>query len=314
MDVDVRTLRWFQLASDGVTLTELSELERVSQPGISRALTRLEEEVGVPLLRRHGRTLRMTAAGAAFKKEVDEMLHRLDDGLAAASQAVDPERGAVRLAFQPSLASWLVPLLIRSFREFHPAVTFALLEVRGPASLVALESGDADLVVGIRRLDPRRVRRLRLMDQPLILAVAPDHPLASRDSLPLSEAADETFLMLRADSSLGAYARQLCRAAGFEPEIGFESEDISTLRGFVAAGLGVAILPVAGGGTLDGLVSPLRHIELEDGNASQEIALSWAIDQRLLPSAELFRRHVADLASAGQLPSPASADLISWRR
>lgn len=165
--------------------------------------------MGVPLLRRYGRTLRMTAAGAAFKKEVDEMLHRLDDGIASASQAVDPERGTVRLGFQPSLASWLVPLLIRSFRKTHPSVTFSLLEVRGAASLAALESGEADLVVGIRRMDPRRARRLRLMDQPLILALTPDHPFASREVLPLSAVADETFLMLRAESSLGAYAREL---------------------------------------------------------------------------------------------------------
>ena len=311
--MDTRTLRWFQLVSDGLTLTELSEIELVSQPGISRALTRLEDEVGVPLLRRHGRTLRMTAAGAAFRNQVDEMLHRLDDGLAAASQAVDPETGTVRLAFQPSLASWLVPLLIRSFKGHHPLVSFSLLEVRGEAALTALESGEADLVIGVRRFDSRRIRRLRLMDQPLALAVAPDHPFAERVSLSLKEAADEAFLMLRADSSLGIHARQLCRNAEFEPQIGFESEDLSTLRGFVAAGLGVAIMPTAGGGALDGLVSPVRHIPIDDAHATQEIALSWETEHRLLPSAELFRLHVESLAAARRLPSPDSSDLIAWR-
>ena len=81
--MDVQALRWFQQVADGVTLTEISDLEMVSQPGVSRALSRLEAEVGTALLRRSGRVLRCTQAGMAFKKHVDAMMHSLDDGLAA---------------------------------------------------------------------------------------------------------------------------------------------------------------------------------------------------------------------------------------
>lgn len=301
--MDTRTLRWFQLVSDGTTLTELSEIEHVSQPAISRALLRLEDEVGVPLLRKHGRTLRMTAAGAAFKREVDEMLHRLDDGLAAASQAMDPEYGTIQLGFQPSLAAWLVPVLIRSFRDHHPAVRFSLIEVRGEGAITALESGRVDFLIGTRRLEIRRVNRLRLLDQVLSLAVAPDHLLANRESIALEETDKETYLMLRRSSSLGELTRRLCAEAGFEPVIGFESEDLSTLRGFVASGLGVAILPAYGGGALDGVTLPIRYLPIVGGSAVQEIALSWSTSHQLLPSAGLFQSHVAALARSGELES-----------
>ena len=103
--MDTRALRWFQLVADGVTVTEVSELERTAQSAVSRALARLETEVGTPLLRRSGRTLRMTHAGVAFKHHVDVLMHELDDGLAAVSQLVDPETGTVTLAFQPSLGA-----------------------------------------------------------------------------------------------------------------------------------------------------------------------------------------------------------------
>src|SRR3954447_18681264 len=124
--MDTDALRWFQQVADGVTVTEVSELEAVSQPGVSRALARLESEVGTPLLRRSGRTLRMTHAGSAFKRHVDALLHQLDDGLAAVDQILEPETGTVALAFQISLGTWLVPDLVSSFRAEHPQVRFAL--------------------------------------------------------------------------------------------------------------------------------------------------------------------------------------------
>src|SRR5688572_19123704 len=123
--METRDLRWFQQVADGITLTELSEVEGTTQPGVSRALARLEQEVGTALLHRSGRTLRMTHAGAAFKRHVDRLLHELDDGLAAVHQLVDPETGTVTLAFHSSLGTWLVPDLVSSFRADHPQVHFA---------------------------------------------------------------------------------------------------------------------------------------------------------------------------------------------
>jgi Transcriptional regulator len=75
MDMDTEALRWLQQVADGTTVTEVSELESVTQSGVSRALARLEAQVGTPLLRRSGRTLRMTHAGAVFKPHLDALLH-----------------------------------------------------------------------------------------------------------------------------------------------------------------------------------------------------------------------------------------------
>jgi LysR family transcriptional regulator, transcription activator of glutamate synthase operon len=104
MDVDTDALRWFQQVADGTTVTEVSDLGAVTQSGVSCALGRLEAETGTPLLRRSGRTLRMTHAGTVFKRHVDALLHQIDDGMAAASQLIEPETGTVALAFQQSLA------------------------------------------------------------------------------------------------------------------------------------------------------------------------------------------------------------------
>src|ERR1700685_4155934 len=162
MDMDTDALRWLQQVADGTTVTEGSEVEPVTQSGVSRALARLEAEMGTPLLRRSGRTLRMTHAGAVFKPHLDALLHHLDDGIAAVSQLTDPGTGTVALAFQQSLGTWLVPGLVRSFRAAYPGAGYELAVVRDEMNLVAVDGGKADLEIGSRRFPDGTVHTERL--------------------------------------------------------------------------------------------------------------------------------------------------------
>lgn len=305
MFMDTDALRWFQQVADGVTVTEVSELEGVSQPGVSRALARLEVELGTPLLRRSGRTLRMTHAGSAFKRHVDALLHQLDDGLAAVDQIIDPETGTVALAFQMSLGTWLVPDLVSSFRQEHPRTRFALTQVRDELADLVLAKGQADLVLSTVRPTDQAVERQLLINEPLRLAVAAHHPLAEHPAVRLADAAGEQFLMLRRESLLRRFCDDLCREAGFEPTVSFEGEDVHTIRGFVAAGLGVSIIPASGQASLDAAPGRVRYLQLTDVHAAREIGLTWSAERRLLPAAELFRAHVIKRARTRRLPEVA---------
>jgi LysR family transcriptional regulator, transcription activator of glutamate synthase operon len=298
MDVDTDALRWFQQVADGTTVTEVSELESVTQSGVSRALARLEAQVGTPLLRRHGRTLRLTQAGAVFKRHVDAMLHQLDDGIAAVSQLIEPDTGTVALAFQQSLGTWLVPDLVRSFRARHPHVTFQLTQVRDEVHSAAL----ADLEIGTRRARSAALRTRLIANEPLRLAVQRDHPRAGQ-RIHLAEMSGEPFVSLRPTSALRKLGDDLCQQAGFRPAVVFEGDDLSTVRGFVAAGLGVAIVPAPRAGTLEAAAGPLAYCEILDAGAVRDLTLTWSAERRLLPAAELFRRHVIRSASAGQVPA-----------
>ncbi|WP_090595396.1 LysR family transcriptional regulator [Auraticoccus monumenti] len=299
--MDTDALRWFQQVADGVTVTEVSELEGVSQPGVSRALRRLETQVGTPLLHRSGRTLRMTRAGSAFKRHVDAVLHQLDDGLAAVNQVVEPDTGTVALAFQVSLGAWLVPDLLGSFRSERPQVQFTLNQVRDEDVATVLAAGRADLVLCTVRSQDRDVHHRRLLDEPLRLAVPAGHALAGRSQVRLTDAAAESFLALPRSASLRLICDELCRSAGFVPTIALECDDLHTLRGLVAAGLGVALLPASGRPPAGAPVERLRYLDLVDVRAFQEIGLLWPAERQLLPAAELFRQHVLDRGRAGRL-------------
>jgi LysR family transcriptional activator of glutamate synthase operon len=305
MHVDTDAVRWFQQVADGVTVTEVSELERVTQSGVSRALARLEAEVGTPLLRRSGRTLRMTHAGSAFKRHVDAMLHQLDDGLAAVNQLIEPETGTVALAFELSLGTWLVPDLVSSFRAGHPHVQFELKQVRDELVSSVLGRGEVDLQIStVRRTDPT-VQWRQLTVEPLRLAVPRGHPLARRALIRLAEVSSESFIMLRPTSLLRQLCEVLCEEAGFRPTLGFEGDDLPTVRGFVAAGLGVAIVPALREGSPDAVTGPLHYVEIADPLAVRGIGLTWSTERRLLPAAELFREHAIRRATARLLPAVA---------
>ncbi|MFN8196606.1 MAG: LysR family transcriptional regulator [Nocardioidaceae bacterium] len=290
--MDTETLRWFQQVADGATVTEVADLSMVSQPGVSRALARLEEQVGTPLLQRSGRLLRLTQAGATFKRHVDGLLHELDDGLAAVSELLDPETGTVTVAFQLSLGTWLVPPLIGEFRSRHPQVTFRLLQSQDVLGSSMVATGRVDVEITSRRPRNPLVSWQPLFSEQLFLALPPGHPLASRESVSLRHADDEDFVMLRPEWELRQLTDRLCESAGLRPHVVFEGDDLPTLSGLVAAGLGVAILPAM---DLDPRVpraGEAQLVPISDPGASRDIGLAWPAERRLLPAAALFRDHV----------------------
>jgi LysR family transcriptional activator of glutamate synthase operon len=320
MDTDV--LRWFRLVAEGMTVTEVSELEQVTQSGVSRALARLEAQAGTPLLERSGRTLRLTRTGAVFKPHVDRLLEDLRGGLDAVAQSLSPETGSVAVAFQQSLGAWLVPDLIGSFRAAHPRVGFRLAHARDELHGLPLDGGSADLEVGTRRFrtgaeatrpGDLSVHTLGIAVEPLRLALPAAHPLAARGPAPgrpgerpgagisLAEAAAEPFIALAPTSALRKLGDDLCAAAGFRPKVVFEGNDLSNVRGLVAAGLGVAIVPAPRAGSPVAGPGPVSYLPILDPGAERDIYLTWPADKALLPAAELFRAHVIDTVSAGRI-------------
>jgi LysR family transcriptional activator of glutamate synthase operon len=303
MGVDTEALRWFQQVADGVTVTEVGELYWVTQSGVSRGLARLEAEVGTSLLRRSGRVLRMTHAGAVFKRHVDALLHELDDGLAAINQLIDPDSGTVAVAFQLSLGTWLVPHLVSRFRDERPGVHFVLQQVRDELVSSVLGGGRVDLEITALRPVDATVAWHRLLTEPLCVAMPATHPMAEAARVSLADLADQQFVTLRPTSLLRRHGADLCERAGFRPAVAFEADDLPTVRALVTAGLGVAIVPAARAGTADAHTVALRHIPITDTAATREIGLAWSTERRLLPAAEEFRRFVIDRAAARDIPA-----------
>jgi len=285
--VDLDTIRAFLAVADGHTVTETAERAHRTQPAVSRALARLEREIGTPLLQRVGRGLVLTPAGHELVRHARDTLEAYERGVRSVQDVTAPDGGFVPLAFLHTLGTWLVPELIRDFRTERPHVRFDLRQ-HGDAGLVEdLLTGVVDLAVtGDRpRLAPLESRRLFL--EPLRLVVPPDHRLAARRTARLADVAHEQFIVLKPGFSLRAVTEELCGQVGFVPRIGFEGEEVETLRGLVSAGLGVALLPEPRGSA-----APLApSLKVTDVRASREIGLAWVKDRQLPPASAHFRDH-----------------------
>lgn len=304
IDMDTEALRWFQSVADGLTVTEVSDLEMRSQPAVSRALSRLEHEVGAQLLRRQGRRLTLTHAGFAFKRHVDSVLHHLDDAMAAVQQVIEPDTGTVTLAFQPSLGEWLIPDLVGSFRASHPGVQFDLRSKSDEAELDVGPDSEVDVEISTLRPGGPGFQWHPLAIEPLRLLVPPRHRLASEPRASLADVREDPFIVMRPSSSLRKLVDELCGEAGFEPTIAFTVSDVPSARGYAAGGLGVAVIPALWSTSASAAPPGLRYLALTDVGAERTIAFSWCEERRSLPAAVLFRKHVLTRARAGLLPHP----------
>ncbi|WP_336921185.1 LysR substrate-binding domain-containing protein [Aquipuribacter sp. SD81] len=303
--MDVDALRWFQQVADGATVTDVAAVEHVSQPGVSRALARLEREVGAPLLVRQGRLLRMTRAGTLFKRHVDAALHTLDDGVAAVEQLSDPESGTVHVRFERSLGAWLVPQLVRDFQREHPRVRL-VLEPAPPGA--EPDDPQVDVALTSRRPTGGTHRWRRLLTEPVLLAVPARHALVGRERVALTEVRHEPLVLLAAPAPFRGLVDGLLRAADAaatdgpttaEPgggwDVRFEVSDLATVQGLVAAGLGLALVPAS---AVDGRTEVLP---LSDVGATRDVGVVWPSGGALLPSARLFLSHVADVVGRGHV-------------
>ncbi|MFD8075294.1 LysR family transcriptional regulator [Streptomyces sp. NPDC059718] len=215
----------------------------VPQSTLSRAMVRLELDLGVTLFARQGRTVSLTPAGRGFLASVERALGEVERSAESVRADADPQSGRVAFGFLHTLGPETVPALLRAFRADHPRIRFQLVQNYGEAMLAGLRAGDLDLCLTSPVPDAPDLVVRRLDEQRLRLVVPADHRLASRRRVRLAEASGELFVSLEAGYGLRRITDALCAEAGFTPRVAFEGEEAETLRGLVAAGLGVALLP-----------------------------------------------------------------------
>jgi DNA-binding transcriptional LysR family regulator len=289
----VEDLRWFVVLADTEHLTDAAAVLGTSQPTLSRSLRRVEAAFGARLFEREHRGLQLNPAGRLVLEAARASIAAVDTAKSHIDAQQDPESGTVRLAFLHSVATGLVPDLLKSFRTTAPRVRFALREEPSHDIVRDLESGEAELGITGSRPDADTFGWHLLERQRLCLYVPPDHPLAGRKRVRLAEAAAEPFIGLRPGFGFRRVSDELCHAAGFAPAIAFESTDLSTIDRLVGAGLGVAVLPA---GAVRGSDSGATPVPLAGVRARRDIGLTWRLGRELSPAASRFRAFVAQQA------------------
>jgi LysR family transcriptional regulator, transcription activator of glutamate synthase operon len=278
------------VAEEG-NLTRAAATLGLPQPTASRWLAALSAELGTPVVVPDGRGIRLSRAGASLAEAAGRALSELAAGVRQAADEADPEHGSVVLAFLHTLGEQQVPALLRAFRREHPHVRFTLLEGAHQKLLDDVRSGRADLAFTSPLPAPGEFAGTTLEEQQLVVTVSAEHRLAGRAWVRTADLAREPFVGTKVSSGLRQITDELAQAAGFTPTVAFEGEEVNTLRGLVAAGLGVAVLPAAQPAPPPGVVEiPLRP------KAARSIGIIWASDRPMAPAVLAFRNFVSSRA------------------
>lgn len=268
-------------------LTRAAARLGIPQPTASRWLATLTEQAGAPVVLRDGRGIRLSRIGEYLAEAASQALTVLENGCRRVVEQADPERGQVVLGFLHTMGESRVPALLRAFRADHPHVRFTLRQGAHEDTVDWVRTGQADVALTSPLPDDPALATVRVAEQELVLTIPTGHRLANRRSARLSDLADEPFVGLKLGYGLRRITDELCAAAGFTPELAFQGEECDTLRGLVAAGLGVAILPAAehdsAGGTVDLSLAPV---------SKRQIGLVWSAEHALTPAARVFRDFV----------------------
>lgn len=242
----MRVLR--EVAAQG-SFSAAAEALAYTQSAISQQIAALEREAGTRLVDRSARGVKLTDAGRALVVHADAILGRLADAEAELDAIAGLRGGRLRLTTFTTAGATIVPQAIVAFRHRHPGVELTLGPEEPQDGLVSLRAGDADIALTVATtFDPPvkddAVERLHLLDDPLYLMLAADHPLAGRTRLRLADLADEEWIVGSGDRCPDARILvRSCQQAGFEPRIAFHSDDYLAIQGFVAAGFGVSFIP-----------------------------------------------------------------------
>jgi DNA-binding transcriptional LysR family regulator len=218
-----------------------------TQSAVSQAVAALEKEAGTPLLERHARGVRPTAAGEVVARHAALLREQLERAAGDLDDHLSVRAGHLRIAAFPSAASVLVPPAVAAFRAEHPAVELSLADAEPEEAAAGLRDGRFDLAVVFDYdfapvLDPAGLVLHDLGEDEMLVALPPGHPAAAHDVAAMAELAAETWVA-NTDRTCSLMLDHGARTAGFEPAVAFASDDYGAVGRLVVAGVGVALIP-----------------------------------------------------------------------
>ena len=245
--MELRHLRYFVAVAEAENVSLAALKLHVSQPGLSRQIRDLEDEIGFQLFERSAKSLKLTAAGKVFLTESKAVLQRADDAVKKARAVARDGSGEIHVGYAPSLTVQILPPMLRAFQGEFPQVRVTLHDLSSEEMLAQL--GGKKLHVALTARPPEKILRnfsfVEFARYAICVAVSPQHPLVRSRALTLPQVAREPLIGLTRKNYPEAYNQvvKLFATAGHKPRFAEEHEDGSSIIAAVEAGRGIALVP-----------------------------------------------------------------------
>jgi DNA-binding transcriptional LysR family regulator len=286
--MELRHLRYFIAAAEAENVSRAALKLHISQPGISRQIHDLEDEIGFQLFERSAKSLKLSEAGKVFLVEAKTILQRADDAIKNARAVAAGANGELHVGYAPSLTVKILPQALRAFQTQFPKVRVSLHDLSTEEMLTQLREEKLHVALTV----PPTKKLLREFDFKLLarysmcIAVAPKHPLAKLKSVTLTQIAEEPLIgYSRADyPDYHEHLEKIFAPVGRRPRVVEEHDGIASIIAAVESGRGVALVP----DSFACMVGPrLKIIPLKPAGETITVGAIWKRESRT-PLAEQF--------------------------
>lgn len=242
--MELRQLRYFIEVAEREHISEAAIHLHVAQSAVSRQIANLEDELGVELFERVGRNVKLTQIGKIFLENSISALQAIDYAKKQIDEYLDPDKGTIKIGFPTSLAGHLLPTIISAFKKEHPNVAFHLRQGSYNYLIDAVKKRELNLAF-LGPLPPKddSINTSILFTENFSVLLPSNHPFAKREKLQLIDLRNDDFILFPEGYVLKKIAVEACNTVGFTPKTSSEGEDMDAIKGLVAAGIGVTLLP-----------------------------------------------------------------------
>lgn len=242
--MNLRALQYFVKLAELKHFSHAAEACFVSQPTLSTQIMKLEEELGVQLVERIPRKVKLTEVGKEIADRARRVLRDIDQIRVTARRSSDPETGTLRLGIFPTLAPYLLPHVVPGIRARFPQLKLQLTEEKSADIVRLLDEGELDAALLALPLDEDGLEVEILFEEPFMLALPQSHPLADQRVVKLADLEGSELLLLADGHCLRDHALEVCALSGASERVDFHATSMETLRQMVAAEVGITLMPI----------------------------------------------------------------------
>lgn len=300
--MELRHLRYYIVVAEQLHFGRAAKLLNISQPPLSNQIKHLEEEIGVQLLIRNNKEVRITPAGQHFLEAAKNCITTLDKEIAFTQRIAQGKEGTISIGFSGTMSFHLIPSIVKDFKRSHPGIDIRLQQLTTHNQVVGLIHGTIDIGFLVVPVLDKRINNITILEEHFVACLPKSHPLATCSQvIDVSKLCDENWVMTPREAGHGYYdaIMSLCKEQGFIPNVIQTAQEQQTLVALVAAEIGVTLLPHSA------TYIKNDHVVYKEINSDVKKVSAMAWNSSLLTdAARFFIQYIEEKIDEGTIEEP----------
>ncbi len=288
--MELRHLRYFEAVARHSHVTRAAAELHIAQPALSKQISQLEQELGIALFDRVGRNVRLTEAGEALLPHARAVMAQVDAARAEMAERIGLRRGRAAVGTPPTVGMQLLPPVLAAFNRQYPGIELRFHEAGVQTLLDLLETGLIDVAAVTLPVEDEHLTVVPLFTEEMVVAVWREHALTARETVAIADLREEPWVLSPQNYELREATLSACQKAGFVPRVVLDGGETDTLLRFVAAGIGVALVPRLAVQNAPDLVA----LRVTDQDLTRTLGIVWRGDRVASPAARALHEFLVE--------------------